>query len=155
MIEALKSFFARKAVPESSAHGAADGGGADQKLRVAACALLLEIAYADDVFTPEERAHLEDSVMRHFGLDVATAGELIAFADEERKAALDLFQFTSLIKEHYDEGQRLVLAEVLWRIVYADGRLTDREGALARRLAHLLDLPAGYLAEARKRAVEK
>ena len=155
MIEALKSFFARKAVPEPGVPVVAGEGGADQKLRVAACALLLEIAHADDTFTPDERAHLEDSVMRHFGLDVDTARELIAFADEERKAALDLFQFTSLIKQHYDEGQRLVLAEVLWRIVYADGQLTDREGALARRLAHLLDLPAGYLAEARKRAVTK
>ena len=58
-----------------------------------------------------------------------------------------------MINRHYDEGQRLVLAELLWRIVYADGRLSSHEDRLARKLAILLELPAGYLSEARARAL--
>ena len=56
------------------------------------------------------------------------------------------------VARHYDEGQRMVLAELLWRIVYADGKLSQREATLARKLGYLLDLPPGYLADARKKA---
>jgi uncharacterized tellurite resistance protein B-like protein len=46
----------------------------------------------------------------------------------------------------------MVLAEVLWGIVYADGQLSSHETYLMRKLGNLLDLRPGYLSEARKRA---
>ena len=150
MLESLKSFFSRNVQPAASPSGEAESA---RRLRIAACALLLELAYADDEFTDDERAHIEDSLMRHFELDANTARELIQIAEEERREATDLHQFTSLINRHYDEGQRMVLAEVFWRIVYADGRLAERESMLSRKLASLLELRPGYLAEARKRAL--
>ena len=148
MIEALRSFFAKHAQPPPPG-----ASGDETPLRVAACALLLELAHADDDFSPEERTHIEEALERHFGVDETAARELIALAEAERKEATDLHQFTSLINRHYDEGQRMVLAEVFWRIVYADGVLSEREGMLARKLASLLELRPGYLAEARKRAM--
>ena len=67
--------------------------------------------------------------------------------------ATDLHQFTSVIARHYDEGQRMVLAEVLWRVVYADGELSRHESYLMRKLANLLELRPGFLAEARRRVL--
>ena len=55
-------------------------------------------------------------------------------------------------RAQYDEGQRMVLAELMWRVIGADGRLSEHETQLARKLAHLLDLKPGYLSEARRRA---
>ena len=46
----------------------------------------------------------------------------------------------------------MVLAELLWRVVYADGELSRHEDYLARKIANLLDLRPGYLSEARNRA---
>lgn len=127
--------------------------GADNRpLRVAACALLLEMAHADDEFAPEERRHIEEALGRHFDLPPEEVVELIALAEDERKRATDLFQFTTLINESYDEGQRVALAEVLWRVVYADGELSRHESYLMHKLSNLLDLRPGDLAEARKRA---
>jgi uncharacterized tellurite resistance protein B-like protein len=74
-------------------------------------------------------------------------------ADEERRKAVDLYQFTSLMTANYDEGQRMVLAEVMWGLVYADGELAKHEEYLMRRLSSLLELRPGYLADARKRAL--
>ena len=71
--------------------------------------------------------------------------------EEARSKATDLFQFASLINANYDEGQRMVLTEVLWRVVYADSKLSQHEDYLMRKLANLLDLRPGYLSEARKR----
>jgi uncharacterized tellurite resistance protein B-like protein len=139
--------------------GGTDAGDAgeeteDARLRTAACALLLEIAHSDGEFGPEERRHVEEALCRHFDLSAEAARELMEHAESVRKDAVDLNQFTSLITSSYDEGQRMTLAEVLWRVVYADGRLSQHEDFLMRKLAHLLDLRPGYLNVARTRAVQ-
>jgi uncharacterized tellurite resistance protein B-like protein len=147
MFEALKSLFAKHA--PAAAAPAADP---DRALKIAACALLLEMAHADEEFTDAEREHIEALVARHFALDEDTTREILAAAEHERRDATDLHQLTSVITRHYDEGQRLLLSELLWRVVYADGKLSEHEDYLAQKLASLLDLRPGYLAEARKRA---
>ncbi len=131
---------------------AAAAGSPDHEVRLAACALLLELAHADDEFSPAERRHVEEAIVRHFGVDRAGAVELMALAQDRLGEATDLHQFTSVIARHYDEGQRMVLAEVLWRVVYADGELSRHESYLMRKLANLLELRPGYLAAARRRA---
>ena len=147
MLDAIRKLLARRAEPD-----AVDDPGGHRGLEVAACALLLEVAHADHEFTADERQHIEDVVMRHFDLDAESARSLMAVAEEARRESVDLHQFTSLVARHYDEGQRMVLAELMWRVIYADGRLSDHEAQLARKLASLLDLRPGYLAEARRRA---
>ena len=46
----------------------------------------------------------------------------------------------------------MVLAEVMWRIVYSDGELAKHEHYLIHKVSKLLDLKPGYLSEAKKRA---
>jgi len=149
MIDALKSFFSRHAAPAAAND---PSGAATPRLHVAACALLLEMAHADGEFTADERTHIENALGRHFALPDERVRELIALAEAERREATDLHQFTSLIGQHYDEGQRLVMAELLWRVVMADGNLSKHEDYLTQKLSRLLDLRPGYLAEARRRA---
>lgn len=124
------------------------------KLHLAACALLLELAYADDEFTPDERLHIEAVLRRHFDLDADTARELMALAEEERSSAVDLYQFTSLIRSSYDLGQKTLLAEIMWGLILSDGEIARHEAYMLRKIANLLDLEPGYLSAARKRAGE-
>ena len=147
MLEKLRSLFARH-----STLPATPSDDPNRALKVAACALLLEMAYADDQFTADERGRIEEIVAQHFALNSEAARELLEAADRERREATDLFQLTSVITRQYDEGQRLLLSELLWRVVYADGVLSEHEDYLTQKLAVLLDLRPGYLAEARKRA---
>jgi uncharacterized tellurite resistance protein B-like protein len=156
MLESIMQFFDRHlAPPEEGAERveAADNRREEHRLALAACALLLELAHADNEFTQDERSHIEQALTRHFGLPRETARELITLADEERARAVDLYQFTSLMTENYDEGQRMVLAEVMWGLVYADGELAKHESYLMKKLSSLLELRPGYLAEARRRAL--
>ena len=76
-------------------------------MQLAACALLLELAHADGVMSPQEQAHIESALQRHFGLDEATANELISLAEAERRESIDHFQFTRLIAAEYDLGQKM------------------------------------------------
>ncbi len=154
MLDSIRKFFSRKMQPEA-ARPDDDAAAEDRKrLHVAACALLLELAHADDEFTPDELAHIEAVVRRHLDVDEDTALELIELADRERREAIDLYQFTSLIRERYDLGQKTLLAEIMWGVVLADGQIEKHEGHLLRKIANLLDLKPGYLSEARRRAAQ-
>jgi membrane dipeptidase len=124
-----------------------------QRLHVAACALLLEIAYADDHFSDAERNHICAIMQRHFGLDEETAEALMELAEAERARAIDLYQFTSLIRDNYDLGQKTLLAEIMWGLIITDGTVQRHEGYVLHKIASLLDLEPGYLATgARSRA---
>lgn len=147
MLDSLKAFFNRHAGP---APAGSHQDEATKRLHVAACALLLEMAHADGTFSPEERAHIEQALAGYFDLPEEEVRQLIEVAEAERREAIDLHQFTALIVRHYDEGQRYVLAELLWRVVLADGELSRHEDTLLVRLARLLDLRPGYLAGIRK-----
>jgi len=149
MLDALKRFFLSSMAPTEEDDDAPE---TPARLRLAACALLLELAQADQEFTEDERQHVENAVRRHWGLDADQASELLALAEHERARATDLWQFTRLIRDHYSTGQKMVLAETMWGIVYADGELSSHEEYLIRKVSHLLGLAPGYLSEARNRA---
>ena len=156
MLNAIRSFVTKRiltpaqAPPEAGRDAAVPDPGA--AVRLAACALLLELAHADGEFSQEEREHIENALGRHLGLDETTACELMQLAERERAASIDHFQFTRLIAEQYDLGQKMVLAEVMWGVILADGELAAHETYLVRKLANLLDLEPAYLAQARKQA---
>jgi uncharacterized tellurite resistance protein B-like protein len=105
---------------------------------IAACALLLEIAHADDVFADEERVRILRAVREDLGVLPEDVDEVVRLAEEERRESVDLYQFTRLVSEKFSREQRLRLIEVIWGVVYADGTLTAVENQLARRIAELL-----------------
>lgn len=157
VLDALKRFFDNHMMPPEGSEGPADGGevvvddDTDARLRLAACALLVELAHADDEFSPSERAHLEEAVRRHFGLEGDRLDGLLALAERERSRATDLWHFTTLIRQRYSTGQKMVLAEIMWGLVYSDGELSSHEEYLMRKISKLLGLEIGYLSAARAR----
>jgi uncharacterized tellurite resistance protein B-like protein len=154
MIEAIRRFFSERLL-ESGEPGSEQAPDSHRHVQLAACALLLELAHADDEFSIEERRHIEGTLARHFGLQEKEVAELITLAEAERSQSLDHFQFTRLIASQYDLGQKMVLAEVMWGVILADGRLSDHETHLLRKMASLMQLEPGYLAEARRSAAAK
>ena len=133
--------------------GAGGAGNADElTTEVAAAALLLESANADDEVHAFEHAAIAQGLALHFGLDAAGVESLLQRAERARREALDLHGFTSVLVQRHDERQRLALAEVVWRVVLADGQLTAHEGLLARRLGNLLDRRPEDVSVANRRA---
>ncbi|MGH7448495.1 MAG: TerB family tellurite resistance protein [Longimicrobiales bacterium] len=161
MRESIRQFFAERMAPGTTAesNGRAqahvDAEDERQRLHIAACALLLEIAHADETFSDSERLHIEAVMQRHFDLDEETASALIEVAEAERTRAIDLYQFTSLIRDNYDLGQKTLLAEIMWGLILTDGEVQRHESYMLRKIANLLDLEPGYLASARKRAASQ
>jgi uncharacterized tellurite resistance protein B-like protein len=98
------------------------------------------------------RPQVEAALVRHFRLDSATIAELLSLAEHEGKQAIDDLRFTRVSREHFDLGPQMLLAEIMWGVALADGRVADQESHLFRKLGHLIDLEPGYLAEALRAA---
>lgn len=120
-------------------------------VRVAACVLLVELATVDGEFSAIERTRITEILQRHFGVDAAGAEALITEAAAAGRDAADDFVFTRQVVREYDLAQRMVLAELMWQVVLADGVVDGQESYLMRKLANLLQLEPAFLSEARKR----
>jgi uncharacterized tellurite resistance protein B-like protein len=120
--------------------------------QLAVVALLIELAQSDRKVEPEELATIEKIVRERFGLDAATAAKLIAVARRELDAALEDWIFATAVREGFDTRERVEIVELLWEVVYADGRLARLEAALMRRLSDELDISEAQCEAARAQA---
>ena len=109
-------------------------------LRLATAAVLLDIAYADGTFTPAEDGNMVEYLRQAFALDDTAAQELIEAASEIRTHTIDYFAITNHIRKQTSLEERIHIVKTMWRMVYSDGRLTDYENYLVRKLADLLGL---------------
>ena len=127
---------------------------ADNDYRLAAVALLVHAAAVDGEMSPSERAKLHFVVKRRFALDDALADELIDKATLAEHEAVDLYHFTSQLNRSLDEEGRARVIEMMWEIVYADGRRDELEDNLLWRAADLLGVSSRQRIKLRER-IEK
>jgi uncharacterized tellurite resistance protein B-like protein len=155
MANPFKKFFDERMAPGVTPRTNGETKHSHDPLHVAACALLLELAHADEQFTDPERDHIHAVLMRHFALDFDTARQLMDLADQQRQDAVDIFQFANLVRTSYDVGQKTLLAEIMWGLILTDGEIARHESYILRKIANLLDLEPGYLSQAKAAASAK
>ena len=122
---------------------------------VATAVLLIEAAGMDGEYSRAEHKAIVDVLQRKFALDDEAAGALIALAEHRQQNAVELFRFTNAIKQNFDAEERIAVLEMLWEVVYADGRLDPFEDNLMRRIAGLLHIPDRERALARQRVTAR
>jgi len=131
MFGSFKSFFQENVAPS-------DTGDDGDRLRVATCALLLEVAHADDDYSDGEVQTIMALVERRFGLTAEQAADLVHAADAERERSGDLYQFARLVNDSFTRERKLAVIELLWQVVYSDGALEAHEDALMHKMGTLL-----------------
>ena len=124
---------------------------ADNDYRLAAAALLVHAAAIDGDMTDSERDKLHVIVKSRFALDDAAADELIDKATAAEHEAVDLYHFTSLLNRTLDEEGRAKIIEMMWEIVYADGKRDELEDNLLWRAADLLGVSPRERIDLRRR----
>ena len=133
MISALKKLF--EAPPGESEEER------QQRLRLAAAALLIETARADFTQGADEQAVLETLLCDSLGLTKSSVQELVAQASEQLDTSTSLYEFTRVINDHYSAQQKLELVGAMWKVAYADGDLDKYEEHLIRQVAELTYVP--------------
>ena len=108
--------------------------------RLAAAAMLVHAAAIDGEILPSENDKLHAVIKKHFNLDDAATAELIQKATAAEHEAVDLYHFTHQLNRTLDEPGRARIVEMMWEIVYADGKRDELEDNLVWRAADLLGI---------------
>jgi uncharacterized tellurite resistance protein B-like protein len=140
MADFLKRVFANKREQHAGDQPRGIDAAREEDLRTATCALFLEIANIDEEFTDEERDSILKIIQSEYGLSEERALELARRAMRELEESIDLWGFTTLINDNYTLDEKLRVVELLWRVVYADGKLEKHEDYLVHKVAQLLRL---------------
>ncbi len=128
MLKTLKALFDTSVREDRSAHG----------LQVAAAALLIEIGKADYASSDAEQTAITEAIRRRSGLDDNELAELMADARRSSAQSTSLYEYTSLINQHYSVEDKFALILELWRVAAADGDIHKYEDHLIRRIADLI-----------------
>jgi len=128
---------------------------ADGDYRLAAAALLVHVATLDDSLSEDARAKLHAVLKGPFGLDDTATEELIDEAIEADHDAVDFYRFTSLINRTLNDDGRRRVVEMMWEMVYFDGRATEFEENVMWRVSELLNVTSRERIELRRQVAQK
>ena len=122
-------------------------------IRMATCALLLEMAKIDDQFSESERENIIRILKNNYNLPDDDVTALMEATEEGLKESIDLWRFTTLINKNYSIEEKIQIIEMVWKIAYADGRLEKHEDYLVHKMANLLRLDHKQLIEAKLKII--
>ena len=135
MFEAFKTF-----ISEFTDGGKHPSQFAENDYRLAAAALLVHAAAIDGEVSPSEGEKLRAVLKKNFTLDDAATAELIEKATAVERESVDLYHFTHQLNRSLNEAGRARIIEMMWEIVYADGKRDELEDNLVWRAADLLGI---------------
>ncbi|MFC1523293.1 TerB family tellurite resistance protein [Thermodesulfobacteriota bacterium] len=139
----------RKVIKQDKTPVKTSSGSIQERTKIAACVLLLEAAHIDEECTDEELDHVFATLKNHFSLSQQCVEELIELSHKERHEAVDLWEFTSHMNQHFTKTEKIAVMEAVWRIIHTDGRLDKHEDHFAHKLANLLRLTHKELIDAK------
>ena len=153
MMDLIKKFFAKAST--TNAESRSDGPNPEHDLRIATCALFLEMARIDGEFNDMEREHIISRLKKKFSLSNEHLEELMNATGEELNSSIDLWQFTNLINQNYALEEKIRIVEMIWELAYSDGNLDQHEDYLAHKLANLLRLNHKQLIDAKLKIIHR
>ena len=136
MLGTISKFF----VNHFSTDEESSEGHTAHQLQLASAALMIELCKADTEIDDIETQTLVGILRTRFSLDQDELDELMELAEQEAKDATSLYQFTSLMNEHFEYSEKVLLLENMWEVAYADEQIDRYEEHLIRKIAELLYL---------------
>ena len=112
----------------------------DKRVQIATCALLLEMANADDNFTEVERKKIISTMQRTFDLSREYVDELIELSEERIEKSIDIYGFASTINQNFSKDEKFELLKNLWRLIYTDENLDMNEDHLIKKIGNTLNM---------------
>jgi uncharacterized tellurite resistance protein B-like protein len=151
MLDKLRHFIAEVVSPAALDSQSFDETG----YKLAATALFVHVISLDGAPSNVEIRKLHELIENRFGLDPGTADRLIASATLVEGEAVDLYHFTSVIMRSVNDEDRLRIVEMMWELVYADGRVSEFEENVVWRAADLLAISSRDRIELKHRVASR
>lgn len=122
------------------------------EMLLGACAVLLELASADGVFTHDERKRIYALFRDEYQMFTDDIEELIDLTETAVGSERERQEFTTMVKEQYSIYEKIHLVELMWKITFADGVVDKRETELVETLAKRFGISKKEVQKASKRA---
>lgn len=113
----------------------------EQALRMAAVALLIEVARADSRVSDEERQVILRIIERCYSVSTGQALEIADAAEDYADGLTSLYPLTRLLTSECSLEERVAIVRLLWEVTFADGHVDKHEEYLVRKVADLLYVP--------------
>jgi len=110
------------------------------KILIATCVLMLEVAKSDDEFVTTEKEIIHRILETELEIPKEDVKEILKIAERDREESVDIFEYTSLINRHFSRTEKLQMVERFWEIIFADGNFDQFEDYMVHKLADLLRL---------------
>ena len=145
MINILKNFFENKEIDQISE---------DSNLELL-CGLMIEAANSDGDIGADEIKKIRETLINVFKENPEEVDLILEQSVQNSNNSKSLYYYSSKINKNYSDEKKILLIEILWEIVLADGQLHDYESSIIRRLSGLLYISDINSGNARKRALSK
>jgi uncharacterized tellurite resistance protein B-like protein len=122
-------------------------------VHLATYVVFLEMAHIDNEFSDTERKNILAAFQDEYGLSREDVVDLKKASREMRDESLDVWKFTNVINQHYSREEKSRIVELLWRLVYADGKMDEHENYFMHKLSKLLNLTHRDLIDAKLRVL--
>jgi uncharacterized tellurite resistance protein B-like protein len=117
-----------------------------------AAVLLIEVMMADHELDPRERKCIANILSERMNVSESEIDSCIEKAMQRQNETHDLFQFTRIINDQYDENQRYLLLVDLWKVAFADEDLDKHEDHRIRRVSDMMHLHHSHFIRAKQEA---
>lgn len=121
-------------------------------LRVTTAALMIEVARADFREDVAENERIFELLKQHFSLLPAEVELIMEQAAAEVDEAISLYEFTRMINDQLDAGDKSEVVRLMWQIGFVDNHIHRYEENLIRKVAELLYVPPSELLRLRHEA---
>ena len=111
-----------------------------KQLQIATAALFVEMAKADGEFSEEERDQVIESLQKQFVLDTEYVNDLVELSKSKLQDSVSLYEFSTIINDHFSKDDKMELLKNLWRLIYTDKKLDKYEDRLIKIIGGMINI---------------
>lgn len=123
--------------------------------RVASVALAYYLMDADGQRNKYEHKSLIKALSSQYGIDSEALKQLLETADDAYGNSVDIFPFTTIIKQNLNEEERIAFIRFLYDLAYCDGHVYELEDNVIWRIAELIGVNTQNQAQQKKDAASE
>ena len=146
MFDKLKKVFDKKIIEENEEFNT---------LQIAISTLMIQTAVYDGIFDEQEKSKILELIKNYFNFNENQKIQLFAVAMKANDDSNDMQQFTRTLNDTLSEEEKLIIIEMLWKIIISDGRIDDYENALIRKISGLLYINDKEVGEIKKKLINQ
>jgi len=133
---------------------AADEADINNDVSRVSASLLVEVARSDHQLEANEVSSITKALQQSSSLDDSEISDIVNAAVADADHAISLHSHVKLVNDHFDQEQKYLLIEQMWRVAVADGNIDQYEDYTIRKLSELLHVRHSEFIKAKLRVID-